>query len=153
MKVIAIDTSSGFVDAVAVADGETIAKATQKEKGYPFRVEEHIAGAVKKLVKAQNGLPELVVINLGPGSYTSLRSGISFVKGWYLGLKTKGGGKEPFKIVGVKRTELSRLPTRSSLVNIIAREGIKRYTEGIRQTLKELNPVYSQNSENVDKWK
>jgi len=40
-------------------------------------------------------LPDLVIINRGPGSFTSTRVGISFVNGWFQ------GSAEKFKVLGI----------------------------------------------------
>lgn len=166
MKVIAIDTSRGNIDLIATAVAgsstfavdknqsiKTVEKRFETAKAWPFRIEEHIATAVKKVLEKLGETPDLVIINLGPGSYTSLRSGIAFVNGWYQGLKKKNG-KEPFELVGVKNSEFPKLPSKESYVNNIVKKGIKSYTEGRTNSLKELVPVYGvKNNENVHQQK
>jgi len=109
---LGIDTSLGVIDivAVAAAGSSTVAKEDKRirkiaeeyrtGKTWPFHLETELADAVTTVIGKLNNKPEAVAINLGPGSYTSLRSGLAFLKGWYLAEKAKTG-KEPFVIVGV----------------------------------------------------
>lgn len=108
MMVLGIDTSIGVIDLTAVAAKEDrvelLAKEKRTSKSWPFHLENELSCALASLFDNLTSSPDLVAINLGPGSYTSLRSGLAFLKGWYLSKKEKIG-KEPFKLIGLNGLE------------------------------------------------
>lgn len=101
MITLAIDTSLAVVELGVYKLSEKSKKPDKlyhsyiTPKSYPIRIENILPKELKKITKKINKNPDLVVINLGPGSYTSLRAGLSFVNGWWM------GSKEKFAVVGV----------------------------------------------------
>ncbi len=82
-----IDTST-FESSVAVWNGH-LKKAEiilGKEKAFAERIPTLVAGLLEQVQLDLNQL-SAIVVNAGPGSYTGLRSGVSFAKGLCYGLK------------------------------------------------------------------
>lgn len=143
MNILEIDTSHGTIDLVAVANNKIAYKISKRGRTWPFRIEAHLPLEVSKAVKKLGATPDIVAVNTGPGSYTSLRSGIAFVKGWYLGLKA------------AKHKQFCLLPMAALSVNDIATKRVNSYTvTGCKATgLNKLKPIYTSSNENSYKKK
>jgi len=99
----------GVIDIVAISSSigrkndnrfQTLAEQYIIGDTWPFHLETKLAEAVISLLTQIGKKLDIVAINTGPGSYTSLRSGLAFLKGWYLSERARTG-KEPFVIVGI----------------------------------------------------
>ena len=87
MLVLAIDTSGPACD-VAVLDGQTILAATREEmtRGQDARLPGLVSDTIRQAGKRLDAFDRLAVVT-GPGSFTGVRVGISFMRGLALALK------------------------------------------------------------------
>ena len=93
MKVISIDTSLGVLEVGAYKGNgsrdtlKEVFYVYDKSNTYPVHLEKKLPKAMTNALEGLGGEADLVVVNIGPGSYTGLRSAISFLNGWWLGLE------------------------------------------------------------------
>lgn len=87
MKILGIETSTYFAG-VAISDGEKVLAEMTFEKG--MRGSKELAPAVQETCKTV-GIPlseiDRIACDIGPGSYTGLRTGLAFAKGLAYALK------------------------------------------------------------------
>ena len=80
MKALAIETASRQMGVAVVSDGELLS-SYELLADFPHAVE--LPGAVTRVLQAAGlALPDVdaVIVDIGPGSFTGLRIGLSFVK-------------------------------------------------------------------------
>ena len=86
MLVLAIDTALSACQAALLRDGEPLAVSSEPmDRGH----QERLAPMVQALLSQAEIAPRMVdrvAVTLGPGSFTGLRVGIAFAKGFALGL-------------------------------------------------------------------
>lgn len=108
MNIVAIDTSLGALEIASynIQKPEEIQRFSDLPKpeytrftparNRPVKIEDLLPEALERISKSV----DLVAINLGPGSYTSLRTGLAFLAGWKL-----GGPTVSFETVGINGLE------------------------------------------------
>jgi tRNA threonylcarbamoyl adenosine modification protein YeaZ len=81
MKILAIDTTAWNCSVAFWENGQELAFHEEIS-------ERDQATLLPQLVKNSLGssLPDQVIVNLGPGSFTGIRVGLSFAKGFAMGL-------------------------------------------------------------------
>jgi len=94
MKVLAIDTAGWTCSVALWEDGHELAfQETPSEKDQ--------AALLPQLVKEVMGthIVDLVLVNIGPGSFTGIRVGLAFAKGFSLGLNLPLKGIDSFHAI------------------------------------------------------
>jgi tRNA threonylcarbamoyl adenosine modification protein YeaZ len=91
MKILAIDTTAWNCSVAFWKNGQELAfheKISERDQ----------AALLPQLVKNSLGssLPDQVIVNLGPGSFTGIRIGLSFAKGFAMGLGIPLKGMDGF---------------------------------------------------------
>jgi tRNA threonylcarbamoyladenosine biosynthesis protein TsaB len=87
MLIVALDTATSFATSALVDDGETVAARTS----IPGRVLEDVDALLRQGGVQATAL-EGIVVGTGPGSFTSLRMGLSAVRGLALALQIPVAG-------------------------------------------------------------
>ncbi len=104
MKVLAIETASRQMGVAVMKDGEPIA-SYELLADFPHAVE--LPGAVTRVLQAAGlTLTELdaVIVDIGPGSFTGLRIGLSFVKALVYRSKTAVVGVPSLDVLAANLT-------------------------------------------------
>lgn len=93
MKILAIDTTAWNCSVAFWENGQELAFNEEIS-------ERDQAALLPQLVKKSlgNSLPDQVIVNLGPGSFTGIRVGLSFAKGFAMGLDIPLKGMDGFLI-------------------------------------------------------
>ncbi|HEX4348991.1 MAG TPA: tRNA (adenosine(37)-N6)-threonylcarbamoyltransferase complex dimerization subunit type 1 TsaB [Verrucomicrobiae bacterium] len=110
MKILAVEFSSEVRSVALLENGETLGH--RAENGG-----RRVIGMVGEILQ-QAGIEreevEVIVVGLGPGSYTGIRGAIAFAQGWQLGLEVK--------LLGISSAEC--LAARAALENITGRVNV-----------------------------
>ena len=83
MKILAIDTASWNCSVALWEDGQELAFQEKKSE----RDQAALLPQLVKEVMGQHKVDQLIV-NIGPGSFTGIRVGLAFAKGFAMGLRS-----------------------------------------------------------------
>lgn len=134
-----IDTSS-FESSVALWNGNTDSLIIERgnEKGFAERIPSVVSQLLDKSDLTLSAL-SAVVVNAGPGSYTGLRTGISFAKGLCYGLNIPFIAINSLLVLATKFS--SELSGNYYLLPMIDAGRMEVYTAMFNQQLEELAPT------------
>lgn len=131
MKVLALDTTAWACSVALWEEGRELAFEEEKTE----RAQAAILPALVKKVIATHKI-DLLLVNIGPGSFTGIRVGLAFAKGLSLGLNISLKGMDSFTAIYA-----SLEPVKDVLVLIEAhRQDVfaRRYYKGMPQNVESL---------------
>lgn len=123
MKILALDTASSWC-AAAIYDAQSdlvLAQVSENiGKGHAELLMDYIATALDEAGIAMNGI-DRVAVNIGPGSFTGVRIGVSAARGFALALGRPAIGVSAFQVLAFEAAQAH--PARPVLVLLDAHRG------------------------------